>query len=82
MRQYDMIRACLFAIAAGLSVAGCSGNFAPGLNPDAAGPTRSTGAPFGVDSGELETPNSLPVGDTTHNPVATGEGVVGVLHLP
>ena len=46
------------------------------------GPARSTGLPFGVNDGELETPNSLPSGFTTINPVAPETGVVGVRHLP
>ena len=46
------------------------------------GPARSTGVPFDVNDGELETPNSLPPGFTTINPIAPTSGVLGVNHLP
>ena len=70
-------------LGAGLALAGCSGLGAPGSGPPGAvPPTVSTGAPYGVDQGELETPNSLPVGDSTRNPIAPETGVVGVTHLP
>ena len=46
------------------------------------GPARSTGLPVEVNPGEMETPNSLPAGFTTRNPMASETGVVGVTHLP
>jgi hypothetical protein len=42
------------------------------------GPARSTGLPFDVNNREVETPNSLPPGFTTSNPIAPSSGVLGV----
>ena len=41
-------------------------------------PARSTGLPFPDNDRELETPNSLPPGFTTINPMAPATGTVGV----
>ncbi len=60
-----------------LALASCTGD-----SPAQLGPARSTGLPFEVNTGELETPNSLPEGFTTRNPMAPDTGVVGVTHLP
>lgn len=45
------------------------------------GPARSTGLPFDVNSREVETPNSLPPGFTTSNPMAPRTGVLGVTRV-
>ena len=44
----------------------------------ATGPARSDGLPFDVNNREVETPNSLPPGFTTSNPMAPSSGVLGV----
>lgn len=67
----------VLAILGVVAMAGCTG-----AGPTELAPATSTGAPYGVDQGELESPNSLPVGSTTRDPIATETGVVGVLHLP
>lgn len=54
-----------------LAAAGCA-------NQTALGPARSTGPPFAINNRELETPNSLPPGFTTVNPMAPDTGIVGV----
>ncbi len=54
-----------------LAVASCSNQPDPG-------PARSTGLPFPVNDREVETPNSLPRGFTTDNPMAPPTGVIGV----
>lgn len=44
-------------------------------------PARSTGLPFGVNSRELETPNSLPRGFTTNHPMAPATGAIGTTRV-
>ncbi len=76
MRYYRMMLARTLGIVVALVALGaCSSQTKPA-------PARSTGVPFDVDGGELESPNSLPRGFTTINPVAPETGVVGVTHLP
>ncbi len=59
-------------------LAGCT---AQGPVPQSGtGPAQSTGLPFEVNGRELETPNSLPSGFTTVDPMAPATGVVGVSH--
>ena len=55
-----------------LLLAGCA-------DQAALGPARSTGPPFNENPRELETPNSLPPGFTTVNPMAPSTGVYGVI---
>ena len=69
-----------FAIVSLIMLAGCAGQ--GGVVPAAStGPARSTGLPFPGNDAELETPNSLPPGFTTRNPMAPQTGVVGVTHM-
>ncbi len=61
------------AVVVVLLAGGCTGQVGQG-------PAQSTGVPFGVNGRELETPNSLPPGFETVNPMAPETGVVGVTH--
>ena len=54
-------------------LASCSGDGVASLDP-----ARST---LTDNPGGLDTPNSLPNGFTTRNPMAPDTGVVGVTHL-
>ncbi len=68
----------VLAIVGVATLAACTGD-----NPAADGPARSTTPSFAAPpASELESPNSLPNGSTTQNPMASQTGVVGVTHLP
>ena len=60
------------------TLAGCTGD-----GVVAGGPAQPTSAsPAAPPSTDIESPNSLPNGSTTQNPMASQTGVVGVTHLP
>ena len=68
----------VLAIVGLVALAACSGDL-----PAGGVPAQSTTPSFSPPpSAEVETPNSMPNGATTQNPMALESGVVGVTHLP
>ena len=73
-----MVTYRVLAIMGVTALSACSGDL-----PAGGVPAQSTTPAFSAPpSAEVETPNSLPNGFTTQNPMASDTGVVGVTHLP